>query len=92
MNNVYRPCLGGLKYGGEMTYWIEPGTVETIGDRQYVRRASSLTDDVDSWHQTRSGAIDEAALQIEQTAKVLLKQADEMRAEADRLRQEVTDA
>ena len=92
MSNVYRPCLAGLKYGGEMTYFIETGTVETIGDRQYVRRTSTLNDDVDSWHETRSGAIDEAALQIEQTAKVLLKQADELRAEADRLRQEVTHA
>ena len=92
MSNVYRPCLAGLKYGGEISYWIQTGTVETIGDRQYVRQTNTLNDDVDSWHETRSGAIDEAALQIEQTAKVLLTQADEMRAEADRLRREVTHA
>lgn len=83
---VYRSYVStGLTSKG-LTYWIDEGDEQLLGDRIYVRRGNLLTDDRDSWHETKTAAMDEAAVRIETIAAALVSQAKQIRREAELLR------
>lgn len=87
MTSVYRPYIGTTFSTGRIAYWVEEATEEKIADRVFVRVLNTLRDDRDAWHETRTAAMDEAAVQIEQMARDLTKQARQIREQAARLRE-----
>jgi hypothetical protein len=83
---VYRSYVSTSLTGKGLTYWIDEGDEQLVGDRTYVRRGNLLTDDRDSWHETKTAAMDEAAVRIETIAAALVSQATQIRREAELLR------
>ena len=94
MSTVYRPELTSTISSRGLGYWMCEGVEEMVNGRVHVRYAKALHDNRDDWHETRSAALDQAAVQIESVAIRLQAQAAEMRREADAMRatsrQEVT--
>ena len=83
---VYRSYVSTSLTGKGLTYWIDEGDEQLVGDRTYVRRGNLLTDDRDSWHETKTAAMDEAAVRLETIAAALVSQATQIRREAELLR------
>lgn len=86
MSTVYRPELTSTIGSRGLGYWMCEGTEEVVNGRVHVRYAKGLYDNRDDWHETKSAALDQAAVQIESVAIRLQAQAAEMRRQAEAIR------
>lgn len=86
MSKIYHPTVSGSLRDDGIGYWIEQGEEQVVGDRVYVRIGRLLMDQRDDWHETKTAAMDEAAVRIEAIAAKLKTQALKIRAEAAALR------
>lgn len=89
---LYHPVVTGSLRDDGVGYWIDVGDEQLVGDHVYVRMGSLLLDQRDDWHETRTAAMDEAAVRIEAIAAKLTSQAAKIRAEAARLRAQAAEA
>jgi hypothetical protein len=86
MSNVYIPMVADRIIADGVGWWMLEGTEVQIGDATLVRHGAVLREDRDAWHETRSAAMDEAAVRIEVIAARLSKQAAKIRQEAEDIR------
>jgi hypothetical protein len=86
MSNVYVPMLADRIDADGVGWWMLEGSEVPMGGVTLVRHGSVLREDRDAWHETRSAAMDEAAVRIEVIAARLSKQAAKIRQEAEDIR------
>ena len=86
MSTIYHSTVTNSLRDDGVGYWIEHAEEQVVGDRVYVRIGRLLMDQRDDWHETKTAAMDEAAVRIESIAAKLKAQALKIRAEADALR------
>jgi hypothetical protein len=86
MSNVYIPMLADRITADGVGWWMLEGTEVQIGGATLVRHGAVLREDRDAWHETKSAAMDEAAVRIEDIAARLIQQAGKIRAEAEDVR------
>ena len=86
MSKLYHPTITGSLRDDGIGYWIEQAEEQLVGDRVYVRFGRLLMDQRDDWHETKTAAMDEAAVRIEAIAAKLKTQALKIRADAAALR------
>lgn len=91
MTKLYHPTVTGSLRDDGVGYWIEEAEEQVVGSRVYVRIGKLLMDQRDDWHETKTAAMDEAAVRIEAIASKLLQQAGKIRQESRRIRNQERD-
>ena len=86
MSDVFLPFFGDRLTSDGVSWWMMQGTEVPMGGETYVRHGAVLREDRDAWHETRSAAMDEAAVRIEVIAARLMKQAADIRKHAEDIR------